>query len=52
LVSQLKEEKSLRAFKYKMLRKIFGPKQKEITGDCIRKKRNVYRILIGKQTGK
>jgi hypothetical protein len=82
LVSHLKEAKSLRAFKNKMLRKIFGPKWKELTGDwiqqrnedsqfvllitcylarrmggaghmdCIRKKRNIYRFLIGKQTGK
>jgi len=35
LISHLKEEKSLRALKNKMLRKIFGPKRRELTGDWI-----------------
>jgi hypothetical protein len=32
----LREEHGLRVFKYKVLRRIFGPKKKEVAGGCRR----------------
>jgi hypothetical protein len=86
LVSDIKEEHRLRVFENKVLRRMFGPKRDEVTGDwrkvhnkelhdlysspsIIRiiksrtmrwtghvarmgKKRNVYRLLVGKPEGK
>ena len=33
IVSHIKEERRLTAFKNKLLRRVFGPKREEVTGD-------------------
>jgi hypothetical protein len=57
----MREEHRLGVFENRVLRKIFGPKREDVTGDwiklhnedvaCVRKKRNVYKFLVGKTGG-
>jgi len=48
----LREERRLRVFENRVLRRIFGPKRDEVTGEWNGEGRSVNMVLVGKPEGK